>query len=220
MTDVVEDFVDVSTCDRAAGVDPSPVFERLGNIVRALHDALTEIGAQRVIADAASEFPSARERLLHIARLTENAANIVLGKVEENGPVLDHLAAKAAALQGAWRILPVPGDGTLPPPELVADTQRFLAEVESGCSTSRAALSDIMMAQDFQDLTGQLIKKVVTLMERTETDLLALLVEAAPPGLTVQVPRDELTAGPGAHGSGGTALEQANVDDLLAELGF
>jgi chemotaxis protein CheZ len=188
-----------------------PVFERLGIIVRALHDTLSEIGAQDVLADAAREFPSARERLLHIADLTETAANIVLGKVEQNAPMLDQLASQAATLERNW------ADG-MPDAQLVAGTRAFLGDVQRGCGTTRAALSDIMMAQDFQDLTGQLIKKVVVLMERTENDLLKLLIDAAPPDAMIKVDREEIMAGPGAPGH--IALDQENVDDLLADLGF
>ena len=72
--------------------------------------------------------------------------------------------------------------------------------------------------QDFQDLTGQIIKKVVTLLETTENDLLKLLLDAAPPGMLSHDKKDELQAGPGAPGS--VALGQAGVDDLLADLGF
>jgi chemotaxis protein CheZ len=201
-----------------------PVFERLGMIVRALHDTLAELGADGVLESAASEFPSARERLVHIANLTENAANIVLLKVEENIPVQEQLRREAATLEQSWAAA---DDGANDfsseaaqnrQAELVATTRQFLAQVQSGCGGTRTALSDIMMAQDFQDLTGQLIKKVVTLMERTENDLLRLLIDAAPPGTVVQVQRVEVTAGPGVPGS--TALDQSSVDDLLADLGF
>lgn len=191
-----------------------PVFDRLGIIVRALHDTLNEIGAQGVLSDAVAEFPSARERLLHIASLTESAANTVLCKVEQNVPLLDQLSARAGALDQSWQ----GAQDQAVPASLAADTREFIAEVQCGCGNMRLALSDIMMAQDFQDLTGQLIKKVVTLMERTENDLLKLLIDAAPPGTVIPVLKDEVTSGPGAPGS--VALDQASVDDLLADLGF
>ncbi len=136
----------------APGSDSLPVFERLGIIVRALHDTLCEIGTESALADAASEFPSARERLLHIASLTENAANIVPGKVEENVPRLEQLAGKAAALELSWAGAAAPA--TPEQAQLIAATRGFLAEVQTGCGATRLALSDIMMAQDFQDLTG------------------------------------------------------------------
>jgi len=179
-----------------------PVFERLGTIVRSLHDTLHEIGADKVLSEAASEFPSARERLLHIASLTEKAANIVLSKVEETLPLQDKVLEAAEKL----------------PEELPADVQAFAAASTASAINTRAALSDIMMAQDFQDLTGQLIKKVVTLLERTEKELLRLLIDAAPAGTISEVKKEELMAGTGAPG--GVALDQSSVDDLLADLGF
>jgi chemotaxis protein CheZ len=101
---------------------------------------------------------------------------------------------------------------------LAARTKSFINEAHTGCSATSQALSDVMMAQDFQDLTGQLIKKVVALLERTENDLLQLLIDAAPAGTIPTAKKDELLAGPGAAGS--VALDQTDVDDLLADLGF
>lgn len=191
----------ISTPGSPPGPD-APVFERLGTIVRSLHDTLHEIGADKVLSEAASEFPSARERLLHIASLTEKAANIVLSKVEDTLPLQDKVIDAAGKL----------------PPGLPSEVQDFAAISSNSARDTRAALSDIMMAQDFQDLTGQLIKKVVTLLERTETELLRLLIDAAPAGTITEVKKEELMAGPGAPG--GTALDQSSVDDLLADLGF
>jgi chemotaxis protein CheZ len=186
----------------AGSSQDAPVFERLGTIVRSLHDTLHEIGADKVLSEAASEFPSARERLLHIASLTEKAANIVLSKVEETLPLQDKVLDAAEKL----------------PANLPDDVRAFATVSTSSAKETRAALSDIMMAQDFQDLTGQLIKKVVTLLERTEKELLRLLIDAAPPGTIAEVKKEELMAGPGAPGS--VALDQSSVDDLLADLGF
>lgn len=193
----------------------APVFDRLGHIVRSLHDALHELGADQVLAEAASELPNARERLLHIGQLTEKAANTVLGKIEETSPVQESLANDAQALLAAWKSRSAPDAETA---ELLERTTRFLASAQEGCTTTKGALSDMMMAQDFQDLTGQLIKKVVTVLERTENELLRLLIDAAPPGAVTEVKKEELMAGPGAPGS--VALDQGSVDDLLADLGF
>jgi chemotaxis protein CheZ len=193
------------------------VFDRLGHIVRSLHDALHELGADGVLAEAASELPNARERLLHIGQLTEKAANTVIGKFEETSPVQESLASEAQALLSAWKDMPAPA---LDPAatELLERTKRFLAGTQEGCTITKNALSEMMMAQDFQDLTGQLIKKVVVVLERTENELLRLLIDAAPPGAVTEVKKEEMMAGPGAPGS--VALDQGSVDDLLADLGF
>lgn len=187
-----------------------PVYERLGDIIRALHNTLTEIGADHVLSEAASEFPSARERLQHIGNLTEKSANTVLNKVELTMPLQDGLGEAAAKLKAEWDA----GDAH----PLAERTKAYLTEAQAATANTYQALSEIMMAQDFQDLTGQLIKKVVLLIERTENDLLRLLVDAAPPGTVSVTRKDELMAGPGA--AGGIALEQSSVDDLLADLGF
>jgi chemotaxis protein CheZ len=208
----------ISSTQREDQTIEAPVFERLGLIIRSLHDALRELGAEHVLADAAVEFPSARERLLHIGQLTERAANTVLTKVEETGPIQDRLTENAERLTPNWNVgsnlAEVPDSLTL----LVEDTKSYLAQAQEGCSTTLAALSDMMMAQDFQDLTGQLIKKVVMVLEHTEDDLLKLLIEAAPPGTVSRVKKEEIMAGPAAPG--GVALEQVGVDNLLADLGF
>ncbi|WP_394781885.1 protein phosphatase CheZ [Undibacterium sp.] len=204
-----------SQVSRSGGMPPqfaseTPVFERLGDIIRALHNTLTEIGADNVLSEAASEFPSARERLQHIGNLTEKAANTVLNKVEQTMPLQEQLGDTAEKLQAEWE--------AADEHPLAARTIAFMAQSQSTGATTYQALSEIMMAQDFQDLTGQLIKKVVSLIERTENDLLKLLIDAAPPGTISLVKKDELMAGPGAAGS--IALEQSSVDDLLADLGF
>lgn len=206
---------DMTQTDQAG---ETPLFDRLGNIVRSLHDALRELGADKVLAEAASEFPSARERLQHIGQLTEKAANTVLNKVEQASPVQERLARTAGELAGRWDAAVAEGPLPAALQALAQDSARFMAEASAGCGSTRAALSDIMMTQDFQDLTGQLIKKVVSMLERTENDLLKLLVDAAPPAMMIQANKEEMMAGPGSPG--GIALEQTAVDDLLADLGF
>ena len=189
-----------------------PVFERLGFIVRALHDTLREVGAESVLLEAAQDFPPARNRLLHIAELTERSANVVLTNVENHMPIQEKLSKQAGELAQAWIV------ADADPVALRAQTVAFLHATRDGATATHQALSDIMMAQDFQDLTGQLIKKVVALIERTETEMLRLLVDAIPPGHVIHEKKEEVMAGPGAAGS--IALGQDAVDDLLADLGF
>lgn len=214
----IAESVAQSSTESIAVSAKTEVFGRLGTIIRSLHDALYEIGADHVLAEAASEFPSARERLMHIANLTENAANKVLSKVEETSPIQDGLMRSAKKLSEQWLQNATISPAAIESKVLQESTQKFIQDTHAGCTTTYAALSDIMMAQDFQDLTGQLIKKVVGLLERTENDLLKLLIDAAPPGTIAVFKQDELMAGPGAPGS--IALEQTDVDDLLSDLGF
>lgn len=208
----------MSACSMNVESDKMQVFDRLGTLVRSLHEALREIGAEKVLTEAASEFPSARERLLHIGRLTETAANTVLTRVEETAPLQDALADAARALSAEMQVADLAAQVPAGLAPLVARMAGFLVQAQASSAATRGALSDMMMAQDFQDLTGQLIKKVVALLENTEKDLLRLLIDAAPPGTISEVKKDEVLAGPGAPGS--EALQQLDVDDLLADLGF
>lgn len=198
--------------------NPELMYKGLGHVVRALHDALTWVGADDILAEASNEFPSARERLNHIAVLTEKAANTVLSAVENTLPLQQSTTRKAEML---LQKIDTPQLAELSKEELIALTLQmhgFVQETKINSTSTERALSDIMMAQDFQDLTGQLIKKVVSLLERTEKDLLALLISGAPEGAVSAIKKEDLLAGPGAVG--GIQLNQENVDDLLSDLGF
>ncbi|MBC3830591.1 protein phosphatase CheZ [Undibacterium amnicola] len=198
--------------------NPELMYKGLGHVVRALHDALTWVGADDILAEASNEFPSARERLNHIAVLTEKAANTVLSAVENTLPLQQSTTRNAEIL---LQKIDTPQLAELSKEELIALTlqmHEFIQETKINSTSTERALSDIMMAQDFQDLTGQLIKKVVSLLERTEKDLLALLISGAPEGAVSAIKKEDLLAGPGAVG--GIQLNQENVDDLLSDLGF
>ena len=84
-------------------------------------------------------------------------------------------------------------------------------------------LTDIMMAQDFHDLTGQVINRVVKLAASIEEQLLQLLVDVAPEPVANRMPSDPLDlSGPvvNPEGRSDVAASQQDVDDLLASLGF
>jgi chemotaxis protein CheZ len=198
--------------------NPELMYKGLGHVVRALHDALTWVGADEILAEASNEFPSARERLNHVAVLTEKAASTVLSTVENTLPLQQATKKNADKLLSQWDQTSLQD---LSKEELLAlaeNTRAFIGETKNTSEMTEKALSDIMMAQDFQDLTGQLIKKVVSLLERTEKDLLGLLISGAPDGAISSKKKDDLLAGPGAVG--GVQLNQENVDDLLSDLGF
>jgi chemotaxis protein CheZ len=82
-------------------------------------------------------------------------------------------------------------------------------------------LLEIMMAQDFQDLTGQVIKKMMDMTQLVEKQLLELLIEYVPPERREHLDTGDL-AGPVIHGRHGseTVTDQRGVDELLESLGF
>jgi chemotaxis protein CheZ len=103
--------------------------------------------------------------------------------------------------------------------QLAVQTHAYLSEVPKQTRQANANLTEIMMAQDFQDLTGQVIKKVMEVTQNLESQLLALLVHHAPPSIKVDA---NLLNGPvvNAEGRSDVVTSQAQVDDLLESLGF
>jgi chemotaxis protein CheZ len=98
---------------------------------------------------------------------------------------------------------------------LASDSKSFANTVIASTDAEKARLLDIMMAQDFQDLTGQLIKKVVAITQAVERELAQILIDNAPPSFKEKAV--ELMEGPSVPS---TALEQDDVDNLLDSLGF
>jgi chemotaxis protein CheZ len=195
----------------------SPMFDRLGHIVRQLHDSLRELGYDRSLSDIATEVTDAAGRLEYIATLTEQAANKVLNSIDEAMPVQDALIQTAKDVEGRWDQL---FDGKLGLEEfklLAQDSRRFAGTVAANGEAEKARLMEIMMAQDFQDITGQIIKKVVTITQKLEQELAQLLIDNAPQSTREKEKVVDLLAGPDVPTS---ALAQTDVDDLLADLGF
>lgn len=205
----------------AAAVESDVVFTRLGQLTRQVHDSLRELGLEGALKEAAEAIPDARQRLGYIAQTTERAASRVLNATDVARPIQDELAAGADALAARWDALYA---GKLTPEafrELSADTRSFLGAVADGSRVTGTQLHEIMMAQDFQDLTGQVIKRVVDLAHLLETQLLQVLLEAAPPQVRSER-HSGLLNGPVIDPEGRTDVlsSQAQVDDLLESLGF
>jgi chemotaxis protein CheZ len=196
-----------------------PMFERLGGIVRMLHDSLRELGYDRSLTTVATQITDAQDRLEYIASLTEQAANKVLNAVDVGMPEQDLLQKKAKDMDTRWGLL---FEGKMSVEDfkgLAADSRQFAAAVSDATDAEKARLLEIMMAQDFQDITGQLIKKIVTITHAAESELAQLLRDNAPPELraAMEAKPVELMSGPSVPTQ---AMEQDDVDSLLADLGF
>ena len=207
--------------EAADPVDQSdkPMFERLGGIVRLLHDSLRELGYDKALTEASSQIVDAQDRLEYVATLTEQAANKVLNTLDEGMPAQDVLSKKAKDMDGRWTAL---FDGKLSLEEfkaLAGDSRQFAQAVAEATEAEKARLLEIMMAQDFQDITGQLIKKVVNITKTVEHELAQLLRDNAPAEVREKLAQKPvpLMQGPSVPS---VALDQDNVDDLLADLGF
>jgi chemotaxis protein CheZ len=195
---------------------------RVGHLTRVLHDSLQALGLDRVLVRAAEEFPDARSRLDYVARMTEQAAQKVLNATDEAIPLQDEMMAGADELERDWA-------ATLAQPfseeryrEMAGATVQWAKLSRHTGDVSKQHLMDIMMAQDFQDLTGQVIKKVIALAHDMETQLVQLLLDHAPHELkSAEAPKkDSLLNGPQVAPSADSVSSQGQVDDLLESLGF
>ncbi|HUV99362.1 MAG TPA: protein phosphatase CheZ [Gallionella sp.] len=201
--------------------DSSKVINKIGHMARTLHDTLRELGLNKQIEKAASSIPDARDRLNYVATLTEQAAVRVLNATEAAQPLVEKMEVEAHRLSGQWQLL---FDKKLDVEQfkgLVMQTQGFLYEVPKHAKATNAYLMEIMMAQDFQDLTGQVIKKITAVTKEMEQQLLALLVENAPASVKTDL-HAGLLNGPVINPTGRTDIvnSQDQVDDLLESLGF
>ncbi len=190
------------------------VFQQLGSITRLLHDTMQQLGVMPKLQLAADGLPDARSRLNYIATKTADAANRVLSSVEQAKS--EHAYISEATRSVAQAIV-------ADPVKAVASgaIMNFVRDVEQSTSRIDGHLTDIMMAQDFHDLTGQVVTKVVTLANDLEDSLVKLLVQVVPPEQREKVDPNVLN-GPVVNPEGRTDVvaNQGEVDDLLASLGF
>lgn len=217
---------------QAAGVAPAPtvaaaadpreaVFNGLGLLARQLHDSLRGLGVDKLLEDSARQIPDARQRLAYIAQMTEQAASRVLNATDVAKPVQDELIARSQALSQRWEAMFANQLSVDEFKALAADSRAYFAETPGKLKLTNDQLMEIIMAQDFQDLTGQVIKKVVEMVQGLETQLLSLLLEAMPEQRKAEAP-EGLLNGPVVNSEGRIDVvdNQSQVDDLLESLGF
>jgi chemotaxis protein CheZ len=216
----------VSPAPTSAGADDAPqeevVFNRLGHLARQLHDSLRGLGVDKLLENTAQNvIPDARQRLTYIAQMTEQAASKVLNAADIAKPVQDELMARSEAMSKRWDKMFANQLSVDEFKLLAADTRTYFAEAPPKLKITNDQLMEIMMAQDFQDLTGQVIKKIVDVVQNMETQLLSLLIEAMPEQRKAEAP-EGLLNGPviNADGRSDVVTNQSQVDDLLESLGF
>lgn len=198
------------------------VFKRIGQMTRALHDTLGQLGYDNLIEKTVQALPDAKDRLAYVANLTEQAACRVLNATDIANPLVDDIEAGAKDLGERWDKLFANELNTTEFKRLAEETRTYLKQqLPEKTRETHAQLTEIMMAQDFQDLTGQVIKKIVALAQELESGLMGVLLDVLP-----ETKRTEEVAnlmnGPVINAEGRTdvVVNQEQVDDLLDSLGF
>ncbi|MGE5384910.1 MAG: protein phosphatase CheZ [Betaproteobacteria bacterium] len=198
------------------------VFNSIGHMARLLHDTLHQLGYDKLLEKTASALPDAKDRLAYVANLTEQAACRVLNATDVANPLVEEMECDAKVLAQRWDKVFANQMNVEEFKQLAVETRGFLKEgLPQRTQATRAQLTEIMMAQDFQDLTGQVIKKIVTLAQDLESGLMNVLIEVMPDTRrTDEV--NSLMNGPvvSAEGRADVVVNQQQVDDLLDSLGF
>ena len=207
----------------------SLIFQELGKLTRDLHEALNAFRTDsRLSQITETEIPDAKERLNYVVTLTEQSAHRTLNAVEESLPMAETLAGRAAELSRAWERFMARELSAEEFRRLSAELGDFLDQTGREAETIRKNLSDVLMAQDFQDLTGQVIRRVINLVHDVEQNLVGLVRIS---GERLSTPEQKKKtkqktskgtgpAVPGTTDGSDVVSGQDDVDDLLSSLGF
>jgi len=190
------------------------ILARIGRLTQLLRQSIRDLGLEKAVVEATEAIPDARDRLRYVARMTEQAAVSVLNATEVAQPLQDEMSATAKTLLQQWDSQP----GVCRDRALEEQTRNFLSRVSQDSATSSRLLVEIMMAQGFQDLTGQVITKMIDMIGTIERELLKVLADHLRQG-----PREPegLLNGPQiSTDKRDVVTDQRQVDDLMASLGF
>jgi len=204
------------------------LFAEIGKLTRQLHDSLNNFEADSRLTDLAkADIPDAKERLNYVIERTEEAANKTMDAVEAIFPVIDSMQNKVGIVNPLWTKL-IENKLALPEfKQLCVDIDVLLKSSGSDTEKIRTLMTDVLMAQDFQDLTGQVIRKVIDLVKEVEDGLIGMLTAfgLSSDSLQKQVKSsvgENLVEGPIMNNKerDDVASDQDDVDDLLSSLGF
>lgn len=212
--------------DDLTNIRESDLYQEMGKLTRELHDAITAFGMDDQINKLAEmEIPNARQRLRHVIEMTDQAANRTLEAVETSLPICEAMGTRSRELHSEWSRFTKRDMNLSEFVVLAKKLDGFFNTNTGDADKLRDSLNNVLMAQDFQDLTSQIIKKVITLVENVEANLVELVKLTSGKKIktdaVVQQCSDVL-AGPVVPGVNdkGAVSGQDEVDDLLSSLGF
>jgi len=220
----------------AATKEQSELFAEVGKLTRQLHDALKNFELDTRLSDLTTDaIPDAKQRLNYVMEMTENAANKTMDAVEASLPLAQGLADEIAQIKPTWDRLMSREIELGEFKALCHSLDKFMNHSHTKTDELQGLMTNVLMAQDYQDLTGQVIRRVIDLVREVEDSLIHLLtafgsheigeaktriaaIEEIPPAKTTlagpegpiidKESRDDVVNG------------QDDVDDLLSSLGF
>mgnify|MGYP005986613683 CR=1 FL=1 len=206
----------------------SELFAEIGKLTRQLHDSLTNFQLDSRLNDlATADIPDAKERLNYVITRTEEAANKTMDAVESIFPVIDNIANQVRAVNPTWTKLMNNEIDLKEFKSLCVDIDTLLVTTGKETSHMHSLMTDVLMAQDFQDLTGQVIRKVIDLVREVEESLISMLTAFGispenSQGNTSPNVGENLVEGPivNTEDRDDVVEDQDDVDDLLSSLGF
>jgi len=213
--------------DQISGMRESMLFQEVGRLTRQLHDTMNSFSLDSKIVELTSkDIPDAKERLHYVIAMTEQAANQTMAVIESLTPISQELSDQANKLSNKWdRFLAK----DMPFEEFKNMSQEItvhFAQTKERVACVQSGLTDILMAQSFQDITGQIIRRVIDLVQEMEhgmVELVRLSGGKMKTGAPLDLAEPELP-GPVIPGvddkANDVASNQDDVDDLLSSLGF
>lgn len=209
----------------------SELFAEIGKLTRQLHDSLTNFQLDSRLNDlATADIPDAKERLNYVISRTEDAANKTMDAVEAIFPVVDVMQEKIQIVQPSWQKLMKNQIDLAEFKTLCHNIDGLLTVTATESDKIHALMTDVLMAQDFQDLTGQVIRKVIDLVREVEDSLINMLTvfgvgtpeQAEDNKKPMPKVGENLVEGPivNTEERDDVAVDQDDVDDLLSSLGF
>lgn len=218
----------------------NPLFNEVGKLTRQLHDSLLNFRLDPRVNDlATSEIPDAKERLNFVMEKTEIAANRTMDAVEATLPIADNLKECLVQVRPQWESLMSGQIDIASFKKLCHQINSLLRQVESDTTTLHSQLTEILMAQDFQDLTGQVIRRVIDLVQEVEKQLVSILTVFGFDGENIDAEKNVIISEDYTETNEIVAISaegpvvteekrqekqvmqsQDDVDDLLSSLGF
>jgi chemotaxis protein CheZ len=216
--------------DDMTGIRETEIYKDLGKITRELHDALSGFAVDSRVSELAeTEMPSAEERLNYVIKVTDEAAHTTLTALEEIVPMSEVLDERARGLSEEWDRFNGRKMSVAEFKELSGSIETYLQDTTVQTAVFQQKLTDVLMAQGFQDITGQIIRHVISLVQEVEASMVGL-IKAASGGVERSAPKSVTEMSEGSHILEGPVIPGVNdneavtgqddVDDLLSSLGF